>query len=65
MNQETNRCDIKSQSRLVYLDIMRIIAIYAVIFIHTGKRGYFLFSTYDPNRFEFWFFLIMSIFKLG
>ncbi len=65
MNQEINLFEKnkKSQNRLAYLDVMRIIAINAVIYIHTGKSGYFLFSTYEPNRMEFWSFLFVSIFS--
>lgn len=44
------------------IELMRIIAAFFVIFNHTGKAGFFLFSLYDTQSFQYWLYLFISIF---
>ena len=41
---------------------MRIIAIFFVIFNHTGTLGFYLFSTYPVGSFFYWFYMPISVF---
>lgn len=47
--------------RLPHLDLMRLLAIYLVIFNHTGNRGYMLFSDVSDSPISF-LYLAFSIF---
>ena len=38
----------------IHLEIMRIVAIFFVIFNHTAKNGFWLFSLYTPDSFHYW-----------
>lgn len=44
------------------LEVMRIIAAYFVIFNHTGKMGFLLFTQYQPGSFRYWLYMPLSIF---
>lgn len=44
------------------MEIMRVIAIYFVVFNHTHDAGFFLFSRYDADSVLFWAYLFLSIF---
>lgn len=46
----------------LHLEIMRIIAIFFVIFNHTGQEGYFLFYHYEPDSFSYWIYMALSVF---
>lgn len=46
----------------ISLEIMRIIAIFFVIFNHTGTLGFYLFSTYPVGSFFYWFYMPISVF---
>ena len=46
----------------LHLEIMRIIAIFFVIFNHTGQKGFFLFYNYEPNTFSYWIYMALSVF---
>lgn len=41
---------------------MRIVAIFFVIFNHTAKNGFWLFSLYPPDSFQYWTYLFLSVF---
>lgn len=43
-----------------YLEALRIIGIYLVIFNHTGKEGFFLFSIRQQSSF-YWIYMFLSI----
>lgn len=49
-------------NKLIHLEVMRIIAIFFVVFNHTGKSGFFLFSQYGTKTPQFWIYLFVSIF---
>lgn len=44
------------------IELMRIIAVFFVIFNHTGKTGFFFFSLYDVHSMQYWIYLFISIF---
>lgn len=44
------------------IELMRIIACFFVIFNHTGRDGFFLFSLQEKQSIEFWLYLLVSIF---
>ncbi|MBR2178970.1 MAG: acyltransferase [Selenomonadaceae bacterium] len=46
----------------LHLEIIRIIAIFFVIFNHTGQEGYFLFYNYEPDTFSYWIYMFLSVF---
>lgn len=47
--------------RQIYLDALRAVAIFFVLFNHTGTKGFFLFSV-TPISMQYWIYLILSIF---
>lgn len=47
---------------MLHLEVMRIFAIFWVIFNHTGRYGFFLFSDVDPEKPKFWIYLFFSVF---
>lgn len=49
-------------SKFIYLEILRVIACYLVIFNHTGKSGFLLFTKFTPSDLEYWLYLFFSIF---
>lgn len=53
----------RKKERDISLEIMRIVAILFVIFIHTGDSGYFLFSTYDVGSIRYWLYMPLSVFS--
>lgn len=53
---------METKKRTVYLEVMRIIASLAVVFMHTGGDGYTLFAQYSPDRIKYWIYLFMSVF---
>lgn len=48
--------------KYLYLELLRIVSIFFVIFNHTQDNGYFLFSRYSSNDIAYWFYLMISIF---
>lgn len=50
------------KSKLLHLEIMRIFAVYFVIFNHTSGSGYMLFTHVTPGSWRYWVYLILSIF---
>lgn len=48
-------------SRKTYIDILRILAIFFVIFNHTQTKGFFLFSLTELS-FRYWLYLFLSVF---
>ena len=49
------------KKKLLYLEILSIIAIYFVLFNHTSDSGYLLFTRRDPGSMQFWVYLVLSI----
>lgn len=48
--------------KTLYLEVMRIIATFFVIFNHTGNTGFFLFSQRPEGGLLFWIYLFISVF---
>lgn len=46
----------------IYFEVMRIFAIFFVLFNHTGNNGFFLFSLCPKESLQFWIYLFISIF---
>lgn len=53
--------NMKYNKRLLHLDMLRLLAIYLVIFNHTGERGYMLFAN-DMDSAWFILYLLCSVF---
>ncbi len=53
----------KINSRYVYIELMRIIAIFFVVFNHTGTDGFFLFSQKNIGSVPFFLYLFITIFS--
>ena len=53
----------KSTNKTLYLEVLRIMAVFAVIFIHTGDLGYSLFTTRKFGSLDYWVDLAISIFS--
>lgn len=58
MNTLTTRT---ASSRKVYLEAIRMIASFFVIFNHTGSNGFFLFAQRTPGSAAFWVYLFFSV----
>lgn len=56
------RCIKQSAQRKVYLEAIRILAAFCVIFNHTKTDGYFLFSQRTWGSASFWVYLFFSVF---
>ena len=52
--------ELSVNKRKIYMDVLRIVAVFFVIFNHTGDKGFFLFSVTE-NPVEYWFYLFLSI----
>ena len=50
-----------NDNRIIYLDFIRIFAIFFVIFNHTSEMGYFLFADYPTDSIRFWIYMAVSI----
>lgn len=50
-----------ASNRHVYLDVLRIIATFSVIFTHTSTKGFFLFSCYSSHSFHFWLYMSLTV----
>lgn len=48
--------------RKQYFDLMRILAIFFVIWNHTGKTGFALFTIQDPGSVRYWVYCMASVF---
>ena len=46
----------------LHLEIMRIIAIFFVIFNHTGQEGFFIFYNYESDTLSYWIYMALSVF---
>lgn len=65
MNEEKYLMEIdkvQKNKKYTYIEIMRIIAIFFVIFNHTGNKGFFLFSQHQAGGMQFWIYLLVSVF---
>lgn len=51
--------------RLLHLDLLRLLAIYLVIFNHTGDRGYFLFVNSENSPLYFPYMMISVLCKIA
>lgn len=49
------------QNKQLHFEIMRIIAIFFVIFIHTDSDGYYLFKQYQYTDISFWGYLCVTL----
>lgn len=56
------KAELIDKRKYIYLEVMRVIAIFFVIFNHTGDDGFFLFSVCPPNGLPFWVYLFISVF---
>lgn len=57
-----DRVKKERDKKYLYIEIMRIVAVFFVIFNHTGNKGFFLFSQYPIGGIPFWLYLIVSVF---
>ena len=53
---------VKEKNKIIYLEILRILAAFFVIFNHTGNDGFFLFSLKSSNHLPFWIYAFISVF---
>ena len=47
--------------KMLDIEIMRIVAIFLVIFVHTYEKGILLFSLYEPGDIRYFMYLPMSV----
>lgn len=62
MNTENRMQKTESKHKMIHLEILRIFAVFWVIFNHTNERGFFLFSTRPEGGPAFWIDLFISVF---
>ena len=51
-----------NKRNLLHIELLRIIAAYFVIFNHTSKKGFFLFSVYERGSLPYWVYMFFSVF---
>lgn len=44
----------EQKSKILYLEVLRILSIFFVIFNHTGANGFFPFSAYKSTEIQYW-----------
>ena len=49
------------RSKVIYVEILRIIAIVFVVFHHTNYQGYVRFTTYGAGSFPYWICMVFSV----
>lgn len=49
-------------NKYIHIEVLRILAIFFVIFNHTGNNGFFLFANRPVNSIPFWLYMLPSIF---
>ena len=54
--------DKKENNKIIYLEIIRIIAAFFVVFIHTDNQGLHLYTRYPCESWRFWVYLFISLF---
>lgn len=54
--------EVHEQNKYVYLEILRSIAVFFVIFNHTGSDGFFLFAEMPVGSFAYWIYMFISVF---
>lgn len=52
---------LKKPEKFLHFELMRIAAIFFVVFTHTGDHGFFLFAQYPDHHILFWIYLFISI----
>lgn len=57
MTKEKNK-----QKKIVYIEFIRIFAIYWVIFNHTSEMGFALFASQETDTLSFWLYMFISVF---
>ena len=57
-NIKTNNAN----SKLMHIEMMRILAAFLVIFNHTGSKGYFLFASYPFATMPYFIYMAFSVF---
>ena len=50
------------KEKQIDIELMRILAAFFVIFNHTGRNGFFLFSAYENHDIWYWIYLFISVF---
>lgn len=55
------RIVVIQKDRIIYLEIIRIIAAFFVVFNHTDSQGYMLYMEYTCDSWRFWVYMIPSI----
>lgn len=58
---ESSKFDRKT-GKYLHFEMMRILAIFWVIFNHTGNNGFFLFAQKPKGEYLFWVYLFISVF---
>ena len=53
---------ITKNNKIIYLEVLRLIAIIFVIFNHTSNDGFLLFSSQQPNSLTYWIYAFFSVF---
>lgn len=49
------------KKKYTYLEIIRILAIFFVIYNHTGEKGLFLYTQYPLGSMQFWAYLFVTV----
>lgn len=56
----TDSLSSSKKPKVLYIEILRIIAIFFVIFNHTNQRGYTHFTLFQIGTFKYWFCMFFS-----
>lgn len=54
------------ENKIIYIEVLRILAALLVVFSHTGSKGWFIFSKFPTSEVWFWGGLFLSVLiKIG
>ena len=52
---------VNERKKVIYIEVLRAIAVLFVIFNHTSQNGYVRFTLCDPGTIQYWFYMFFSV----
>ena len=52
---------VNERKKIIYIEVLRAIAVLFVIFNHTKQYGYVRFTLCDPGTVQYWFYMFFSV----
>ena len=51
----------EQKKKIIYLEVLRALAVFFVIFNHTRQNGYIHFTLYEAGTFQYWYYMFFSV----